>query len=77
MGISIDGLNLPRNADGNLDPDGDFQPYWWADGNMSCDCNRSMGHGDYECNTGPNRVVIERITPRGRPDVTLYSEDVG
>lgn len=55
--------------------DGVFEDFWWSEGSMGCDCNRSAGHGEYPCNTGENRVMIEKITPRGRADVVLYSEE--
>lgn len=61
-----------------------FQSYWWADGNMGCDCNRGglcedngepVLDGVIGCSpNGQNRIVIDKITPRDRPDDVLYSD---
>ena len=51
--------------------------YIWAEGNFSCDCNRSIFFYDYEedkemdCSKG--RIVIEKIVIRGTGE-TVYSE---
>lgn len=39
--------------------------YWWAEGNMGCDCNRAAMFGDtgeHECNRGANRYVLLKLT---------------
>lgn len=61
-----------------------FKPYWWDEGNMGCDCNRStLGAPDgtpvcdeeLPCSgRGANVIVIDKITPAGLPDVVLYAD---
>ena len=59
-----------------------FHAYWWIEGNMSCDCNRSMEccsspGPEYDCNlSNANRKIrIEKITPKGFPDVILAKDE--
>lgn len=76
---------LPVGPDWRAEPHDYFHEYWWADGNMGCDCNRqTLGDdtggvcGDdvpeLRCNSGGNVIVIDKITPAGVPDVVLYSD---
>lgn len=60
-----------------------FHDYWWSEGNMGCDCNRScLGGADgtdvcddeLSCNADRNVIAIDKITPAGLPDVVLYSD---
>ncbi|MBS1990997.1 MAG: hypothetical protein JSS83_10795 [Cyanobacteria bacterium SZAS LIN-3] len=52
-------------------------PFWWAEGNGRCDCNRTlMMYNDdpdkvIECCTAHNVIVVEKIVDDGR---VVYSE---
>ena len=70
---NVDRVPLMMGDDWHAEKHDVFDGYWWTDGNMGCDCNR----GRDKCNTGPNEVIITKITPRGMPDVVLLSEEPG
>lgn len=54
----------PEGEDGSyyLLPDGDPSTFWWADGNMSCDCNRGrfVGENIEECGED---ILIDTVSP--------------
>jgi hypothetical protein len=75
---------LPVGPDWREEDHDFFQDYWWDEGNMGCDCNRSTLGGadgtplcDEEYPCGGHRagvIAIDKITPAGLPDVVLYSD---
>lgn len=57
--------------DYDYDPTDGHWLYWWTDGNMACDCNRSAEiaiAGDpldeLGCNSGDNVIIIEKVVNR-------------
>jgi hypothetical protein len=49
--------------------------FWWSDGNMACDCNRStLFHGaeDHDDSCSDNRYSLELLNPK--TGVVFYTE---
>ncbi len=49
--------------------------FWWSDGNMACDCNRSTlfhGEEDHDDSCTDNRYAIELVNPK--TGATFYTE---
>lgn len=61
----------PEGDEGSqyYDAEGDPSTYWWAEGNFSCDCNRSQFVGvDLDCG---DEIFIDTIAPIDYPGVIL------
>ncbi len=54
----------PEGSEGSqyVWPNGDPSTFWWAEGNLSCDCNRARFIGDEEMKCG-NTIHIDEIEP--------------
>lgn len=53
-----------------------FHAYPWAEGNFSCDCNRSIFMYDdweYECNPHDNVIVVDKIVRTDTGEI-IYSD---
>jgi len=55
----------PDEENANYEP----SEFWWAEGNMSCDCNRSAFIGiDLDCG---DTILIDRIEPIEKTEIYL------